>query len=357
MAKFGLNTKGTLGIPILPSFSAWLQNQKLDEIWLRVQGGTISQKEYESDWQDGHIQAWADLYAANPTVKLVFVANLNDTAENSLKLYNRFLAKGCKFEFIELGNEQYLSKYRLSKDLPEVTLKTREMSPEKYLALCQEFLPKFNGSTIVVQLAPNKNKNIDEYYNHWNRTILNATNQIPEINYSMHIYANAGFRWELVEEVQEVIKSKFLAVTEFGAADAADGEQDNLTEEQFIAMTQVVAERLSEELREQDIVFDQVLWNPWSVPSISFEDGDLTAKGRAVFDAFNEPFEEPEIPEVLEPVLVGVIPNNKGQWVMWGRQTLIFSNEQRFKVRVRFETWPFSSDDYGKTINELKEIR
>ena len=361
MAKFGWNTKGTLSVPILESFSEWLQGQDIKETWLRVQGGTISQKDYNSDWKDSDVEAWGDLYAGNPTVKLVFVVNLNETPENIEVLFNRFLAVGCKFAFIEFGNEQYLSKFRLSKDKPEVTDRTKDMTAEKYLELCAQYVPSFAGRDLAFQLAPNKGKNVDQVYDAWNSTILEATNHIPEINYTMHVYANAGFRWELIEEVQEVIKGKFLAITEFGAADAADGEQDELTEEEFIEMTEDVAKILSEELREQDIAFDQVLWNPWGVPSISFENGNLTTKGLAVFEQFKIE-EEPEVPEVVEVVLETYSTNYDRTF--WGAikvtQALKFSDgtiiyntakvTRRGTVRGRI----IGTADIGKTIEELK---
>ena len=58
MAKFGWNTKGTLGVPKLKSFSDFLKDNDIKDIWLRIQGGTISQKEYNVDWKDSDIQAW-----------------------------------------------------------------------------------------------------------------------------------------------------------------------------------------------------------------------------------------------------------------------------------------------------------
>ncbi len=237
MAKFGWNTKGTLGVPILDSFNTWLQEKDLGEIYLRIQGGTISQKDFNLDWTDSAIQKWADLYSANPEVKLVFVINFNQSVEDSNKLLKRFEDKGCVFEFIEMSNENYLNKYRLSKDKPEVTPRTKDMSPEKYIALCDEYLPYLEGRNILYQLAPNKSRNIDQYYNFWNQIVLNETLESEHSNYSMHVYLNAGFRTELIDEVQAVIGDKVLAITEFGAADAADGVQKELTDEEFIKLT------------------------------------------------------------------------------------------------------------------------
>jgi hypothetical protein len=51
MRKIAWNTKGVDGIAILPSFSNWLQGQDFDEVVLRVQGGTISQTAFNTDWK------------------------------------------------------------------------------------------------------------------------------------------------------------------------------------------------------------------------------------------------------------------------------------------------------------------
>lgn len=74
----------------------------------------------------------------------------------------------------------------------------------------------------------------------------------------------------------------------------------------------------------------------------------------AALEQPDEPIEEPEPPINEAPTLVSVIPDAKGQFVMYGFTYLTFSDGSERKITTRFGYRPFGRDDIGKTIDELK---
>jgi hypothetical protein len=368
MRKIAWNTKGVDGIAILPSFSNWLQGQDFDEVVLRVQGGTISQTAFNTDWKQSDIDAWVSLVEKNANIKLVYVVNMNQLPADEATLYNRMSESGLVFDWVEMGNEQYLRKYTESLDKVEVTDRTKDMTPQKYLSLCAEYTGIFNGVPTVLQLAPSKGRaSVDVGFNAWNDEVLSRTNDNPNVHYSMHIYPNGGTRWEHITETQAIIGEKPLLITEFGGYDVEFEGGVPPSYEEFVEASEAVAIILKQLLRDQDIPFSQVLWNNFQKDEASdFKDGELTDKGKmivGVFAAESEPeIEVPEVPEVIEAVLESYSTNYDRTF--WGSikiiQALTFSdgtivyNTAKVTRRGTIKGRVILSADIGKTKEELK---
>ena len=273
------------------------KNVSTDKIYLRLQGGTISQKTFSKDWTDKSIEAWAKIqqeYQCN----YIFVINFNDTVKNQYKFYQRMEQKGLKFSAIELGNEQYLPKFADSKieGYEEVTKRTANMTPEKYVEACKTYIKQFKKCKLpfYVQFAPKSERN-EKKYKTWNKTIISAINH-EEFGYkkiygSIHLYERNGANSLDIEQIKKIrnkIKKKcFFAVTEYGVVN----KKKTLMEDDDISQEIELTKRILKEMKSGDIILNQVLYTNYKTIGsavIHPLSNGLTAKGEEIMQLFKK---------------------------------------------------------------------
>ena len=259
----GFNAKGNLDTSkqytyVKKEFSA-LKKKKADtsKIYLRLQGGTISQKSYSKNWSGSQIAQWAKLQNSYKC-KYIFVVNFNDTASNQLKFYQRFLKAGIRFSMIELGNEQYLPKFSQSKRIK---------------------LPFY------VQFAP-KSENNQTYYSKWNTSIIKAINDrkfaSDKINGTIHLYERNGagsLDARQIAALRERIKRNIhIAVTESGVVD----KKNMLSEDRYAAQELDLTKRILAQMQSGDTFLNQVLYTDYKTVGSAIlhpQTKGLTVKG------------------------------------------------------------------------------
>lgn len=298
----GFNTKATLSSMqqcsyIRNEFNK-LKNEgiKTNKIWLRLNGGTISQKTKPNDWTEDMIKQWGQIqkdFGCN----YVFVVNYNDTPKSQFELYNRLTKGGIKFNAIELGNEQYLGKYSEAntQKYDEVSERTSNMTPEKYIKICNEYILDFNSEALpfYVQFAPQKEGKVE--YTEWNKSIANAINlgkfQTKNIYGSIHMYERDG-DGSLDEKQINAIRSLMInpinfAVTESGVINS----KANLSYEQHIKQEENLTQRILKELKGGDLFFNQVLYTDYkdvNAEVLHQKYNGITPKGEAIMEIFKK---------------------------------------------------------------------
>lgn len=296
--KAGFNAKATLSpedqYAYLNKELSKLKNEgiKTEKIWLRLNGGTVSQKTYPNDWSDDTVTQWAQLQQ-DFGLSYMFVVNFNDTPESQWRFYNRLTKSGIKFDAIELGNEQYLPKFAESntEKYMEVTDRTKNMTPNKYIQMCNEYILDFKtqGIPFYVQFAPQKEDKIN--YANWNKRIAQAINNgeflSPNIGGSIHLYEREGYGSLDVNQLNTtrslVVKPISFAITESGVVD----KKGKLSYEEFIEQEQYLTSRILEQLRGEDLFFNQVLYTDYKTvgPEIIHPNyNGMTPKGAAIIN-------------------------------------------------------------------------
>ena len=290
----GFNAKGNLDTSkqytyVKKEFSA-LKKKKADtsKIYLRLQGGTISQKSYSKNWSGSQIAQWAKLQNSYKC-KYIFVVNFNDTASNQLKFYQRFLKAGIRFSMIELGNEQYLPKFSQSKTnkYDEVTKRTANMSPSKYINMSNNYIKAFKKYKLpfYVQFAP-KSENNQTYYSKWNTSIIKAINDrkfaSDKINGTIHLYERDGagsLDARQIAALRERIKRNIhIAVTESGVVD----KKNMLSEDRYAAQELDLTKRILAQMQSGDTFLNQVLYTDYKTVGSAIlhpQTKGLTVKG------------------------------------------------------------------------------
>lgn len=294
----GFNTKATLDYKnqclYLDKELALLKTSGVNtqKIWLRLNGGTISQKTMPSDWSEDMIKSWnavQDKYGC----KYVFVVNFNDSPKSQKLFYDRLVKGGIVFSGIELGNEQYLPKFagsKITKD-EEVTERTKNMTPEKYIAMSNEYIAEFGSINLpfYVQFAPQKEDKID--YTNWNKRIAKAINEnefkTKNIVGSIHLYerdGNGSLDTNQVNNIRALVnKSLPMAVTESGVVDKTGKVQYN----KIIDQEKYLISRVLGSLKTGDLYFNQVLYTDYKKvgPEIIHPQyKGLTPKGKSVLE-------------------------------------------------------------------------
>lgn len=296
----GFNAKGNLSTKEQCSYL----NQKLEllkkdaikteNLWIRVQGGTNSQKSYSSDWSDETITLWSKVQK-DFGCKYIYVVNFNDTPQNQLALYKRFTDKGIKFDSIELGNEQYLPKFAASKPKEEVTKRTSNMTPTKYISMSEEYIKIFKSFNIpfYIQFAPEKEDNTNSDL--WNNSIANALNNnyfsSKNILASIHLYernGNNSLNENQISKIKNLVNHPInIAVTEYGVIE----DNSKLSYDKLIKQELNLTNRLLSELENQDILLNQVLYTDYKdfgLAAFHSKFKGITPKGEAIFKIFNE---------------------------------------------------------------------
>ncbi|WP_237898384.1 glycoside hydrolase family 5 protein [Brevibacillus brevis] len=298
----GFNAKGSLDIEGQSRFlreqlhAMKKQGIKTEKIWLRLQGGSISQKTYPKDWSDKDIRQWATIQKEFG-VPLVFVVNFNDSPENQLKFFKRLQDHGLNFSFIELGNEQYLPKFAESEvgEFKQVTKRTAEMTPQKYIKMSNEYIKAFTsiGLPFYVQFAPEK---VDKIITGvWNNAIAQAINDhvflTENIHGTIHLYERDGdgsLNAKQIGEVKRLVNRPMnIAITEFGVVD----KRGKLSMQQLIAQEKNLTTRILHQLEKGDLLLNQVLYTDYKEVGAAVlhpkYDG-ITPKGKAIMELFKK---------------------------------------------------------------------
>lgn len=360
------NVKGALmPVNVVEEYDLFLQQENFENVYLRIQGGTLSQRTGKNGWSNEMITAWVTLQDNNPEVKFLFGVNLNESVSDATSLYSAFKSKGAIFAGICMGNEWYLDKF-IKGDLskPEVTVRTANMTPEKYLAIAAEYRHIFD-EPLIYQLAPLKNQNRDAQRRNANNVIIEAI-QNTNAFFNIHIYPNpkTGFDYSYLSEVKEQT-GKSIYITEFGYGDPTIDVIDltDLVLDDLLDGVSNVIDQAQEHLDSNDIMFSQVLWNSNpSNPVIDWINGELTNKGKLLVEKFHkedEVIEPPVEPPVENQVkLINVYPKRIKGSINYSFRIaytyLRFNDETIIKIKTRFGTkFPFGIEDVDKTKQQL----
>lgn len=295
----GFNAKGNLDTSdqyqYVKTQMEELKKEKADtgKVYLRLQGGSISQKTYSNVWSKRQIDAWAKLQKAYQC-KYIFVVNFNDTVSNQIKFYQRFRQAGIKFSMIELGNEQYLPKFTKSKveDYAEVTKRTSDMSASKYIKMCNEYIKAFKKYKLpfYVQFAPKSERN-EKSYETWNTAVIKAINgkkfASDQIHGTIHLYERNGagtLDAGQISDLRKRIKKKIqIAVTESGVVD----KKETLSEETYANQELELSKRILTQMKKGDVVLNQVLYTDYKTTGSAVlhpKSGGLTLKGKKLME-------------------------------------------------------------------------
>lgn len=269
---------------------------KTEKMWIRLNGGTVSQKVMPYDWSEPMISKWAQLQEFYG-LKYMFVVNFNDTPESQWAFYNRLKKGGIQFEGIELGNEQYLPKFAESKvdQYDEVTDRTKDMTPDKYIQMCNEYIETFKSEDVrfYVQFAPQKEDKID--YTKWNKRIGQAVDNgeliSNHIGGSIHLYEREGYGSLDVTQISAIrslmVKPIPFAVTETGVVD----KKDKITYSELIEQEEYLASRVLEELKSGDLYFNQVLYTDYKKvgpETVHPQYKGVTPKGKSMIELLRQ---------------------------------------------------------------------
>lgn len=298
----GFNAKGNLDTEnqykYIKQLFSTLKKEKDDtkKIHLRILGGTVSQKSYSKDWKNSQIALWAKLQQEFKC-KYIFVVNFNDTPNNQLKFYQRFLKAGIRFSVIELGNEQYLPKFAESKikKYDEVTKRTSKMTPAKYIKMSNSYIKTFKQYKLpfYVQAAPNSANN-GNLYTKWNTAIVNAINRgkfaSGKINIAIHLYERNGADSLDAEQIttlrKKIKKTVHIAVTESGVVD----KKNALPESDYASQESELTKRILAEMKSGDIFLNQIIYTNYKTVGSAVlhpMKSGLTVKGKKIIEVLN----------------------------------------------------------------------
>lgn len=298
----GFNAKGNLNVKqqctYLRQELANLKKQGVDtsKIRIRLQGGSISQKTYPSDWSDAAIKEWAKIQK-DYGCQFAFVVNFNDTAKSQLSFYNRLKKVGMKFSFIELGNEQYLPKFALSKvdEYDEVTKRTANMTTKKYISMCNEYMKEFKATKLpfYVQFAPENKDNTS--YDAWNKAIAKAIDNkefaSKNVHGTVHLYERGGdgsLNAKQIQSLRKLVKTKIkIAVTEYGVVD----KKGKLTTKERIAQEKNLTTRILSVMQKGDLLLNQVLYTDYKDDEAAIlhpKYKGITPKGKEIMNIYKK---------------------------------------------------------------------
>lgn len=297
----GFNAKGNLSTKeqteLLEKELNILKTKGIDtgKIWLRLNGGTISQKTYSKNWLDEDIEKWSKIQN-NYKCKFIFVINFNDSPKNQKEFFNRFISQNINFSFIELGNEQYLKKFSKNDNdnNEEVTLRTENMNGEKYIKMSKEYIDEFSDEKlpIYIQMAPNFDERKE--YLEWNKAIANAINNdlllYNDIGITLHLYEREGpnsLDVSQITRVKELIKKPIkIAITEYGVIN----NNQKVVVSGVIKQEINLSKRILEAVSDGDTVLNQVLYTDYKdvgTANIHRNYNGLTPKGNEILQLFS----------------------------------------------------------------------
>lgn len=296
----GFNAKGNLSTneqtELLEKelFNLRANNIDTGKIWLRLNGGTISQKSYSKDWLEEDIKKWSKIQTEY-NCKFIFVINFNDTPKNQKEFFNRFIKQNISFSFIELGNEQYLKKFSkiANNNEDEVTNRTENMTVTKYISMSKEYINEFSqeGLPFYLQMAPNFYER--EEYLKWNKAIANAINSneffYKDIGITLHLYERGGPSSLNVKQInlaKELIEKPIkMAITEYGVINS----NEKVVVSEVIKQEIDLSKRILDTVSDGDTVLNQVLFTDYKevgTADIHKLYEGLTPKGREILNIF-----------------------------------------------------------------------
>jgi len=262
-------------IAFIDTFMAARKAQGYDtkNIVLRIMGGTGSQT---------HRYLWTMPQSASEIIagynsiqqkygcKYIFTVDYNSDPDSEFQLYIDLTDAGLEFSAIELGNEQYLFKYKNSDyTKEEVTIRTSAMTPYKYFAMADEYIDAFGGNIpFWVQLAPTKGTpNQREYYNLWNDVALEwlSTRKTPQYAATQHIYDGGDYDFPATKALRDALGTTNLHITEFGARND-EGAASNENPDKLAIKELDVTKKIQAILRPGDSLVWHMLWNDYKEP-------------------------------------------------------------------------------------------
>lgn len=300
LPKIGFNCKASYNIVQQTKYAdllfAQLDSAVLDNMVLRIPGGTRSQKDFTADWPDEKMKLWTSLQQKYG-YSMVYVVNGNDTPKNQLAIIRRWQENGARFEFLEMMTEYYLPKFS-KPDLtkPEVTRRvdakiyTEEILPAFYHELDSIGLPYF------LIFAPAKKNKVGAYrYAGWNEHMVEyvKNHQGPqEFGAVLHLYQKnykESYDFEQIDRLRSTLPEQMsIAVTELGVLDRSVPWSDHP------ALTVKHMEGVMAELGANDYVMDQVLYHDYERNPMADTHPRYTGispKGKAVVAFYNSLFD------------------------------------------------------------------
>lgn len=300
LPKVGFNCKASYKIAQQTVFAdqlfAELNESVIENMVLRIPGGTRSQKDFAQDWPDAKMKLWTDLQEKYGYT-MVYDVNGNDTPENQLAIIRRWQENGAEFEFLEMMTEYYLPKFsKPDMSKPEVT---RRVDATIYT---DEILPAFYNHLDSLQLpyylifAPaKKTKMGGDRYAGWNEHMIDyvSNHDGPQkFGAVLHLYQKdytKSYDYAQIDRLRAALPANTpIAITELGVLDASVPMEDHPTES--VRHIQEVVSHL----RKGDYVMDQVLFhdyrngNPMADTHPMY--GGVSPKGTAIVNYYNSLF-------------------------------------------------------------------
>lgn len=296
---FGFNAKANLQTEVqlayADAFFEELSAEVKKNLTIRVPGGTLSQKVYSQDFSDVDIQSWASLQEKHG-LRMIYIVNGNDSPKNQKVFIERWMDAGVQFDFIEMMNEYYLSKF--SKGSTEKDEVTREVTPRMYV---DEILPVFFdeldsfGLPYFVICAPAKDGKPGERLAAWNDVLVEALNgkfNDRELGIVLHLYKRPGggdYDYAQINRLRDRLSYEpKVAITEMGILD------NNATWSEIARPTKQHYAQIFSQLGSGDYLFDQVLFNNYKKDNIATlhpRTNGLTPKGEKVVEFIESVYE------------------------------------------------------------------
>ncbi len=332
--------------------------------YVRAYGADFSKKGLDQNGDlyrvdEGKIEQFIKLVTER-NLKVIWIPIITKdgrTMESELQLIYDLKSRGVQFHAIQVFGEYYLPKYykgdKTAKGVLE-RIRKEDLPPmlTMWIPAIKEALPELE---IYITCASHQNgtSKAEKYRKSFTDTILKwAEAKGYDGGFCFHMYAGykpqkGGNEETIYSEINfshivGQIKTSFpdapIHLCEGGYYRRDDNELHKLGE---------FALKAQEALGEDGIV---VLHHLQGAGEFAWYDHvGLTPAGDYIInDFFKEKIEEEQ------PTLINLTPKySKGLPVMWGRQTLYFSNGDRKRIRVRFSKWRYGVEDIGKTPDEL----
>lgn len=296
---FGFNAKANLQMQVQIAYADALfdeiPSEAKENLTIRIPGGTLSQKVYSQDFSDDELKSWATLQEKHG-FRMVFVVNGNDSPNNQKMFIQRWMDAGVRFDFLEMMNEYYLSKF--AKGSTEKAEVSQKVTPQLYV---NEILPMFFneldglGLPYFVICAPAKKGKSGERLDAWNDVIVAALNdqfKNREMGIVLHLYKRSdasAYDYAQINRLRGRISYQpKVAITEMGILD------DNASWSEIAEPTKQHYTRIFSQLGSGDYLFDQVLFNTYGKDNIATlhpKTNGLTPKGEKVVELIKAVYE------------------------------------------------------------------
>ena len=169
-------------------------------------GGTFRQRvDLDNRYSSSELQEMVSLQNAK-NFKFIYVLNLNNVPSDEFDDIERLINAGLRIELIQIGNENWLTKYNGDPDGECVTERTARFTIERYYEYAYEYIQEavsrnigdftwiFNLATPSIRHDTNRKRRLLEY----NRQMYLGMDQfqavISDIDwmFSMHVYSFGG---------------------------------------------------------------------------------------------------------------------------------------------------------------------